>query len=125
MSRFIIRPLPKDKNTLPSLNQYIEICRTNKYGANNWKHKYQNSIAKQIAEQCENFYIEEPFKMNIKICEGNKRRDKDNVEAMAKKLILDTLEEINYIQNDKLYDGGETTFTYNKNNSYIEVEISW
>lgn len=125
MSRFIIKPLLKDKNALPSYNDYIAQCRNNKYGANNWKHKYQNSIAKQIAEQCENFYIEQPFKMNITICEGNKRRDKDNVEAMAKKLILDTLQEINYIQNDKLYDGGETAFTYDKNNSYIEVEISW
>ena len=123
MNRFIIRPLPKDKNALPSYNDYIAQCRNNKYGANNWKHKYQNSIAKQIAEQCKNFYIEEPFKINLVICESTKRRDKDNVESMAKKLILDTLQEILYIKNVKLYDGGNTEFKYEKNNSYIEVEI--
>lgn len=112
-------------NCLPSYNDYITICRANKWGANAWKHKYQSIIGKQIAEQVENFYIDEPFRLDLVICEGNKRRDKDNVESMAKKLILDTLQETNYIRNDKLYMGGNTTFTYEKDNSYIKVEISW
>lgn len=111
-------------NVLPSYNNYIDICRANKWGANAWKHKYQDIIGKQIAEQCDNFYIDEPFRLNLIICEGNKRRDKDNVESMAKKLILDTLQDTNYIKNDKLYMGGNTTFIYEKNNSYIEVEIN-
>lgn len=121
---FILKSTSYNKPCLPSLNQYITICRANKWGANAWKRRYQKIIGKQIAEQCGNFYIDKPFTLDLVICEGNKRRDKDNVEAMAKKLILDTLQEINYIQNDKLYDGGETTFTYNKNNSYIEVDIN-
>lgn len=120
---FILKPTSYDKPCLPSLNQYITICRANKWGANAWKHKYQNIIGKCISEQCDNFYIDKPFILDLIICEGNKRRDKDNVESMAKKLILDTLQEANYISNDKLYMGGTTTFTYKKNNSYIEVEI--
>jgi hypothetical protein len=61
--------------------------------------------------------------MNLLICEGNNRRDKDNVEGMAKKLILDTLQEYGFITNDKNYEGGITMFKYEKNNSYINVEI--
>ena len=110
-------------NALPSYNDYILQCRTNKFGANNWKHKYQKVISKQIAEQVKNFYIDKPFKLDLVICEGNKRRDKDNVESMAKKLILDTLQEYNYVSNDKLYMGGNTEFRYEKNNSYIDVII--
>ena len=41
---------------------------------------------------------------------------------MAKKLILDTLQEYGYISNDKLYDGGTTKFLYGKE-SYINVKI--
>ena len=111
-------------NCLPSYNDYILQCRSNKWGANAWKHKFQEIIGKQIAEQCENFYIDKPFRLDLVICEGNKRRDKDNVESMAKKLILDTLQDTNYVSNDKLYMGGNTTFIYEKNNSYIEVEIN-
>lgn len=110
-------------NALPSYNDYIAICRANKWGANAWKHRYQNIIAKQIAEQCENFYIDTPFRLDLIICEGNKRRDKDNVESMAKKLILDTLQDTSYILNDKLYMGGNTEFRYEKNNSYIWVAV--
>ncbi len=43
------------KGQLPSLNEYITQCRNNKYGANKWKHKYQELICKQITEQVENF----------------------------------------------------------------------
>lgn len=121
--QFTIKSLEKGKPCLPSLNQYIEICRSNKFGANSWKHKYQDIIGKQIAEQCENFYINIPFRLDLIICESNRRRDKDNIESLAKKLILDTLQETNYIKNDKLYMGGNTIFTYKKDNSYIEVEL--
>ena len=123
MIKFKISGNNYKQNATPSYNNYIDICRANKWGANAWKHKYQNIIGKCIAEQCENFYIDKPFTLDLVICEGNKRRDKDNVESMAKKLLLDTLEECSYISNDRLYMGGNTTFTYEKNNSYIEVEI--
>ena len=112
-------------NCLPNYNDYITQCRQNKFGANTWKHKYQNIIGRQIAEQVKNFYIDKPFTLDLVICEGNKRRDKDNVEGMAKKLLLDTLEECSYISNDRLYMGGNTTFTFEKDNSYIEVEIKY
>ena len=123
MIRFKITGDNYKKNALPSYNDYILQCRSNKWGANAWKHRYQDIIGKQIAEQVKNFYIDKPFRLDLVICEGNKRRDKDNVESMAKKLILDTLESTNYVSNDKLYMGGETTFIYQKDNSYIEVTI--
>lgn len=120
--KFTIRGDNYKKNATPSYNDYIYQCRANKWGANAWKHRFQDIIGKQISEQCENFYIERPFIVNLTICESSKRRDKDNVEAFAKKLILDTLQECNYISNDKLYEGGTTKFLYDKE-SYIEVEI--
>lgn len=123
MIKFVISGKNYKNNVLPSYNDYINQCRSNKWGANAWKHKYQNVIGKQIGEQCDNFYIDKPFRLNLVICESNKRRDLDNVESMAKKLILDTLQDSNYVSNDKLYAGGTTTFTYEKNNSYIKVDI--
>ena len=111
------------QNATPSYNNYIEICRANKWGANAWKHKYQDIIGKCISEQCDNFFIDKPFTLDLIICEGNKRRDKDNVESMAKKLILDELQDGGWVSNDRLYMGGTTTFTYERNNSYIEVGI--
>lgn len=123
MIKFIITGDNYKGNCLPTYNNYIEECRSNKYGANAWKHKYQDIIAKQIQTQCENFYIDTPFILNLEICESSKRRDKDNVESMAKKLILDTLQEYKYVSNDKLYEGGNTKFQYNKNDSYIIVTI--
>ena len=123
MIKFKITGHNYNDNCLPSLNNYIDINRSNKWGANAWKHKYQDIIGKQIAEQCDNFYIDKPFKVDLVICEGNRRRDKDNVESMVKKLLFDALQESNYVKNDKLYMGGNTTFIYEKNNSYIKVEI--
>ena len=124
MIRFVISGNNYKGNCLPSYNNYVDICRANKWGANAWKHKYQEIIAKQIANQCENFYIDSPFILNMIICESSKRRDKDNVESFAKKLILDTLQEVSYIENDKLYSGSKNIeFRYEKNHSYIECEI--
>ena len=120
--RFIISGNNCNKNALPSYNDYILISRSNKYGANSWKHKFQDIIAKQIKEQCKRFYIDKPFLLNLVICESSKRRDKDNVESMAKKLILDTLQNEGLISNDKLYEGGNTQFKYDKE-SYIECEL--
>lgn len=108
------------ENCLPSYNDYITQCRYNKYSANNFKKKFEKIIASQINKK---FYINKPFTLNLKIYEGNNRRDKDNVESFAKKLILDTLQHYNYIKNDKLYQGGTTIFLYDKNNSHITVEI--
>ena len=106
-------------NALPSYNEYINQCKNNRFGASVWKKKWQKHIVSQIKSE---EYYNEPFYMNLIICESSKRRDKDNVESMAKKLILDTLQEYGYISNDKLYDGGTTKFLYGKE-SYINVKI--
>lgn len=123
MVSFIITGNNYKGNALPSYNDYITQCRANKWGANAWKHKFQKTIAKQIETQCDKFYIDTPFTIDMIICEGSHRRDKDNVEGMAKKLLLDTLQDNKYIKNDKLYMGGYTTFIYKRNNSYIQLTI--
>lgn len=110
-------------NCLPNYNDYINQCRSNKFGANAWKHRFQDIIGKNIAKQVENFYIEKPFYLNMVICENSSRRDKDNVESFAKKLILDTLQELNYIKSDKLYAGSKSIKFIKGKESYIECEI--
>lgn len=106
-------------NALPSYNDYIAQCRSNKFGANSWKKKFQKIIAGYIKEQES---IDKPFTMDLEICESSKRRDKDNVESMAKKLILDTLQDYGYVSNDKLYEGGNVKFLYGKE-SYIKIKV--
>lgn len=118
MIKFIIKN--KDNNPLPSYNEYIDKCRYNRFAGATFKKKYQEFINNQIRDK---FYIDKPFYLDLHIVERSNRRDKDNVESMAKKLILDTLQQYKYISNDKLYMGGSTTFGYEKNNGYIEVKL--
>lgn len=80
---------------LPSLNEYINVCRYNRYLANNFKQKIQKSIS---------IYLLSLPKLNcVKIhfhwFEGNKKRDLDNI-CFAKKFILDSLVNLGKLKDD-------------------------
>ena len=68
---------------LPSLNEYVNVCRTNKFKAG----KYKADIEQEIG-----FYLmkmpnwSNPIKIHFHWIEGNKRRDLDNI-CFAKKFI--------------------------------------
>lgn len=106
---------------LPSLNEYIRACRSNKYVGAKFK--------KQIEEDISWFLLnmpkyDKPIKIHFHWIEGNKRRDLDNI-CFAKKFILDTMVKMGKLKDDnRNYVYAFTdTFDYGKTTKVIlEVE---
>jgi len=106
---------------LPSLNDYVRICRTNKYQAASFK--------KGLEEQIGWFLVglpkfTKPIRIRFLWMEGTKRRDYDNV-AFAKKFILDALVKYGKLPDDnrKYVVGFSDEFVYGKDTQvtlYIE-----
>ena len=106
---------------LPSLNEYINVCRTNKYKAA----KYKENIEAQITWFLKAMpQYKHPIKIHFHWIEGNKRRDLDNV-AFAKKFILDAMVKAGKLKNDnrKCVTAFTDTFSYSKETKVIlEIE---
>lgn len=81
---------------LPSLNEYIDVCRRNYYAANKMKHATETQIGVYIARLPK---ITKPIVMRCVWYEDSHRRDPDNV-AFAKKFILDAMVRMGRIKND-------------------------
>lgn len=106
---------------LPSLNEYVNVCRTNPYKASKFKKNLEDDISIFIARLPR---FTKPVRLHFHWIEGNKRRDLDNV-AFAKKFILDAL-----VKNGKLIDDNHNyvvaftdTFSYGKETKVLlEIE---
>lgn len=88
-----------------TLNDYIKVCRANKYNANKYKTKLEHEIGLFLAKMPK---WDNPIKIHFHWVEGTKKRDIDNV-AFAKKFILDSM-----VKNGKLTDDNRryvTAFT--------------
>lgn len=72
---------------LPSLNEYIRVCRTNPYKASNYKKNLEINIGFYLKELPK---FDKPVSIHFHWVENNKRRDLDNICA-SKKFILDAL----------------------------------
>lgn len=81
---------------LPSLNEYINICRRNKYEAAKFKRDIENEISAYLKNMPR---YENPIYIYFNWTEGNKRRDLDNV-AFAKKFILDAMVKSGKLKDD-------------------------
>ena len=81
---------------LPSLNEYIRVCRANPFQASKFKKDLESNIAIYLKELP---YFENPIKIHFYWVESNKRRDLDNV-AYAKKHILDALVKAGKLKDD-------------------------
>ena len=81
---------------LPSLNEYINKCRYNKYAGNYYKQKIEANIYPYIINMPK---LERPVKIDFHWVEGNKKRDLDNI-CFAKKFILDALVKYGKLKND-------------------------
>lgn len=106
---------------LPSLNEYVNICRTNRYGAGKHKRDIENHILwylKNVKKK-----VDSPVFIKFVWYEKSRRRDKDNV-AFAKKYILDALQKSGILPNDnnKYITGFSDFFIYGKTDKVI-VEI--
>lgn len=111
---------------LPSLNDYINACRTNKYKGAKFKDDIETYIGWAIRQaMCEGKV--KPTKKPIKITfiwhERTKRRDADNI-ASAKKYILDAMQKQGIIPNDsRKYVKGFTDEIVDDIADYVEVMI--
>lgn len=72
---------------LPSLNDYIDVCRSDKYKAARFKRQIEEGIALFLIPLPR---IQKPVRIHFHWIEENKKRDLDNI-AFAKKFILDAL----------------------------------
>ena len=106
---------------LPSLNQYINECRKNKYAGAKMKADVERDIG---------WYIntlptyQKPLKIHFHWIEGNKKRDLDNV-CFAKKFILDAMVKCGKLKDDNrnCVTGFTDTFEYAKETKVIlEIE---
>lgn len=80
---------------LPSLNEYVDECRTNRYGGA----KHKKDIEREILRVLPKCKIDCQVWFDFVWYEQTKRRDKDNV-AFAKKYILDAIQRSGMIPND-------------------------
>ena len=81
---------------LPSLNDYIKVCRTNKFMASKYKKELEEQIGMFLLKMPK---YEKPIKIHFTWIEGNKKRDLDNI-CFAKKFILDAMQKYGKLEND-------------------------
>ena len=106
---------------LPSLNQYINECRKNRYAGAKMKKEVEQDIAWYINQLPK---YQNPIKIHFTCVEGNKRRDLDNV-CFAKKFILDSMVKAGKLKDDNrnYVSGFKDTFEYGKETKVIlEIE---
>lgn len=95
---------------LPSLNDYIRVCRENRFEAAQFKRKIEDNISIFIRRLPT---FEKPVSIHFHWIEENKRRDYDNV-AFAKKFILDALVKCGKLKDDnrRFVTGFSDSFEY-------------
>lgn len=102
---------------LPSLNQYINECRKNRYAGAKMKKEVEQDIGWYInlLPQYKN-----PIEIHFHWIEENKRRDLDNV-CFAKKFILDSMVKAGKLKDDNrnFVAGFKDTFEYGKASKVI------
>ena len=105
---------------LPSLNNYINECRKNRYAGANMKKKVENDIMVFI-NKLPNYT--KPINIHFHWVEENKKRDLDNV-CFAKKFILDAMVKAGKLKDDNrnCVTGFIDTFEYGKE-SKVVLEI--
>ena len=106
---------------LPSLNQYINECRRNRFAGAKMKKEVENDIGWCINQLPE---YNKPIKIHFHWIEENKKRDLDNV-CFAKKFILDSMVKGGKLKDDNrnYVKGFNDTFEYGKSSKVIlEIE---
>ena len=106
---------------LPSLNEYIRVCRTNPFMANKFKQDMERDISVFLSRLPR---FEHPVTIHFHWVEGSKRRDLDNV-AFSKKFILDAMVKCGLLKDDNrnCVTAFTDTFAYDKE-ARVELEIT-
>ena len=111
---------------LPSLNDYINVCRSNKYNGAKFKKDVENLIAIYIRNAKVKKILkptDKPVVVHFEWHEKSKRRDADNV-ASAKKYILDAMQTSGVIPNDnRKFVKGFTDVIVDDKKDFVVVKI--
>lgn len=121
LSRPLEKVICEIQMKLPSLNEYINACRSNKFQGSKMKREIEDDIGIFIARLPK---FEKPIKIHFHWIEKNKKRDLDNV-AFAKKFILDAMVKQGKLKDDnrKCVTAFTDTFEYEKESRVIlEIE---
>lgn len=112
---------------LPSLNDYILACRSNRYKGAQFKRNVEDIIGWNIRQAIAKKMLHptsDPLIVNFVWHEKTKRRDADNI-ASAKKYILDAMQRQGVIPNDsRKYIKGFTDAIIDDVEDYVEVELA-
>ena len=109
---------------LPSLNDYIEAERANRYAAANMKKKWQDYIAIEI-RIAKLKKVEKPVVIFYRHFVPDKRRDRDNITAIAHKFTQDALVATGILKDDG-WDSVVNSFDFwqiDRVNPRIEVAL--
>lgn len=114
--------------TLPGLNDYLKAERSFSKGhscGNDMKQKFQMLICKAIQAQLKRLRAKPPVSLHYVFYEPNRRRDVDNIAAVAHKFVQDSLVKTGVLENDgwREIEGFSDCFYVDKNNPRIEVTI--
>lgn len=110
---------------MPSLNEYIEAERRNRYVAAQMKSEKQYFAGLYIRKALPGIHIDVPVWIHYHWYEPNKRRDKSNACAFGRKVIEDALVQQHVLRDDGWDEiaGFQDHFAVDKDNPRIEVEI--
>lgn len=111
---------------LPSLNEYVNVCRRNKYQAAQYKRDVEEVIGWAIRQAVTAKTlkpVKNPCVIHFEYHEATRKRDCDNI-ASAKKFILDALQKENILQGDgqKYVIGFTDSFKHDKKD-FVVVTI--
>lgn len=111
---------------LPSLNDYINVCRRNKYNGAKFKKDVENLILIYIRNATVKKILtptDKPVIVHFEWHEKTKRRDADNI-ASAKKYILDAMQTSGIIPNDnRKFVKGFTDAIIDDKKDFVVVKI--
>ena len=81
---------------MPSLTEYIRVCRANPYKASKYKREVEDDISIFLTKLPR---FDKPVQIHFHWIEDNKRRDLDNI-AFGKKFILDAMVKTGILKDD-------------------------
>ena len=114
------------ESKLPSLNDYVNVCRTNKFKGASFKKGIENLILIYIRNAKVKKILEptnKPVIVHFEWHEKTKRRDADNI-ASAKKYILDAMQKADIIPNDnRKYVKGFTDDILDDTKDFVVVTL--
>lgn len=111
---------------LPGYNELFGAANVNRYVGNELKQQAQNAVMWHIRQQLKGVHYDNPVILHYKFFEPNRKRDKDNVEGGAHKIVQDALVKMGVLKNDGWKQiAGDTNlvFEVDKENPRVEVEI--